>query len=732
MSYYNFLPPFLQAYPDSTGVTGQLQDITRINKYIPDYKLTFGSLIPLQVDSNNIPINVNGITGPTGVADFLNVVSYVGTTGQYGATGSYLNPVNTSAYSSNVNVNKILGITGPNVSTKAQIHPSSSISVTLNNNKTVGVTGLIGVTGPTGIQMIGNVFVSGYVGGTGRLDVSGSVGITGPKGITGTIEVTGFNRSIIGGGSGFPAAATPFMVTAYGQTTSGIIQFVLMKGSKLPPASNGNTGLASQYYFVSATDILDVSRVAQVYYTGTTGASGPTGQQYIKFYDAEKIKASPNSPITDFELFGYNGLTGSLGPTGYYRTWPSSDSNGKFSLKFNFIQNTAAGLFAGKDYNVYQIDTPTLPPYTHYTGYGPGYAININYAYAPITTEGNTPVVKNLTDNVTNKNKQKWTSNITLSIYNSSVINIQNYIDRTNVYGYIKGLSLSGNSFLNPTSNCSVPQECSNPQDSYFNNNYTTVQMGVANYLTYQFLPLSQLKSPPGAIITDVKNTSYSYYTLPAGITPTYTNLNNVNSTIPIKIQELISGNTGNTGFTAATTSILSSYLNSPNNSVYRCDTAVSLDKYCGFLDYYDSLFGIPYDYGTCGQQKGYCPNNQICVPNFDFLLTYNTTTTPPFQCVNPVVGISYDQMQSYLKSLAYNPNPNGNNTYPAYSLASPGQAPKKKTNKPSKTASTIAIVIAIVLVVILLIVIIVVLVKSFKSKNIAEKYKLQRIDFNE
>jgi hypothetical protein len=80
----------------------------------------------------------------------------------------------------------------------------------------------------------------------------------------------------------------------------------------------------------------------------------------------------------------------------------------------------------------------------------------------------------------------------------------------------------------------------------------------------------------------------------------------------------------------------------------------------CGFLDYYDSLFGIAYNYGTCGTtspsedpyQKGACPTGQICVPNFTFLQEYNSASTPPFICVSGSTGVSFDNLSNYTQAI--------------------------------------------------------------------------------
>ena len=153
---YNFLPPFLQAYPNP-GNAGEQADITRLNQYLPSYNTTVGYLTPIEVDGSGVPTNLVGMSGPAGST----------------------------------------------------------------------------------------------------------------------------------GGLSYSPAATPFMMVAYGQTSdNGIIQFSLMNGDVLPSFGptprdslfDAYTPDPTQYFFMPTSDIIDLSRVTQVFYR-------QLGSNNYKFYD---------------------------------------------------------------------------------------------------------------------------------------------------------------------------------------------------------------------------------------------------------------------------------------------------------------------------------------------------------------------------------------------------------------------------------------------------------------
>lgn len=649
--YYNFLPPFLQAYPN-TGDAGQEADITRLNQYLPSYNTTVGYLTPLEVDGSFVPTNLIGVSGPAGST----------------------------------------------------------------------------------------------------------------------------------GGLSYSPPATPFMMTGYAQTSNnGTIQFTLMNGDVLPdlgptPITDGvsvNGTLLSytpdplQYFFMPTSDIIDLSRVTQVFYRQLGGNT-------YKFYDANLVRQNPTQPVTNFELFGQCNTP--FGGNNYtYCSWPMqfiSDGGPQSvgtlsSLSIRFQQNynsLETNLGAGTFYNIQDVSLTKyagiplddgygnyLNNTDYYTGYGPGYPINFNYGY----TSNNKTIISytpNI-DLIQNDNGDHWPGQVSLNVYNSNISNIQNYIFVGNSYstwvdGGVTGSDQlnnltniinkfdSGSQFLKSTSSCNDNNECSNSSDTYFNNNFNSVQAGIMQYLIYQFIPFQQLKTPLNSIVTDFRNTEYSsYVTLPEGtdFTPQGYKFNNFGQTgptgpfgsFPVEIQQLIDGSTGATGFTTSRSSIISGWMNNPLNTLYSCSISNATNSYCGFLEYYDSLFGIPYDYtnGCTGMHKGPCPSGGYCVPNFQFLTTYNDDEFSPFICVTPQEGITTQNLNYYIGSLAANTQNINNITFPAYEPANPGPTPPKSGNQPSTQASNLFFYIGIAVAVIVLIVVIWLIVKVARNKPEYKNY---------
>lgn len=646
--YYNFLPPFLQVYPNNPESLGQEADITRLNQYLPSYNTTVGYLTPLEVDGSFVPTNLVGVSGP--------------------------------------------------------------------------------------------------VGSTGGLSYS--------------------------------PPATPFMMMGYAQTSNnGTIQFALMNGDVLPsqgPTPTSDNTLAYspdpiQYFFMSASDVIDLSRVTQVFYR-------QLGSNTYKFYDANLVRQNPTQPVTNFELFAQCNTPFGLNSNSN-SSWPMQfigDISGRTlsSLNIRFQQNYNAletNLGAGTFYNIQDVSltayagVPLNDGYgnylnntDYYSGYGPGYPINFNYGY---TTDKKSVITYTPnTDSIQNDNGDHWPGLVSLNVYNSNISNIQNYIYAgntpiltidsqgntgmnivNNIINIIDDLGGVGggnaSSFLKSTSSCTNNNECGNSTDTYFNNNFNSVQAGIMQYLIYQFIPFQQLKTPLNSIVTDFRNTEYSYVTLPEGtdFTPQGYKFNNFGQTgptgpfgsFPVEIQQLIDGSTGATGFTTSRSSIISGWMNNPLNTLYSCNISNATNSYCGFLEYYDSLFGIPYDYtNECtGMHKGPCPSGGYCVPNFQFLTTYNDDDFSPFICVTPQEGITTENLNYYIGSLAANTQNINNITFPAYEPANPGPAPPKSGNQPSTQASNLFFYIGIAVAVIVLIVVIWLIVKVARNKPEYKNY---------
>lgn len=627
--YYNFLPPFLQAYPNNPESLGQQEDITRLNQYLPSYNTTVGYLTALEVNGSDVPTNLVGASGPAGST----------------------------------------------------------------------------------------------------------------------------------GGLSYSPPATPFMMISYGQTVNGLIQFALMNGDVLPlspPDVNGTiaTPDPTQYFFVSASDIIDFSRVTQVFYRQV----GTPGNNVYKFYDANLVRQNPTQPVTNYELFAQcdsnwesNYNTFATWPLKYFAPGMGSDSSGTLtSVEIQFIQNynstELSYLGAGSIYNIRNIALNfadgsssdgyiTYPSDGDFTGYGPGYPVNFNYAY----TSNNKSIITYTpnTDLIQNDSGQAWPGQVNINVYNSSVANIKNYIQANdtsnNFIGFLDLFSSGSGGFLNCS--CSNNNECSSSDNTYYNNNCNTVQAGIMQYLAYQFVPFQQLKTPLNSIVTDFRNTEYSYVTLPeeTEFTPQGYKFNNFGQTgptgpfgsFPVEIQQLIDGSTGATGFTTSRSSIISGWMNNPLNPLYSCSISNATNSYCGFLEYYDSLFGIPYDYtNECtGMHKGPCPSGGYCVPNFQFLTTYNVDDFSPFICVTPQEGITTQNLNYYIGSLPANTQNINNITFPAYEPANPGPAPPKSGNQPSKQASNLFFYIGIAVALIVLIVVIWLIVKVARNKPEYKSY---------
>lgn len=536
------------------------------------------------------------------------------------------------------------------------------------------------ILGPTGIPQ----------------NIYGTTGPTGPTGYSGY--------------SGNPPPATPVAMFAYGQTNQGIVQFVLMYGSTLPQISQDTVVYQSNnYYFTPVSDVLDLSRVVPIYCVqndlttkGQNGAPSSSTSYAYRFFDAKSVKSNPTSSVSNYEL-KYHTYGEYTGNSDSAANWPNI-SNGAYgnqqgSLVFWFnelVNNTVnpneKNLKLGKLYHprfisLYNDVNQNNDDYAQYQlnmGFiaSPGYPVNINYSYVPINSQ-TLPVLNNGIDTATvtynpinsdggpasTISTYAWNGQVPLVVYNSTVDKISSLND-LNLNGDVFNNPLMPNLFENGgflPCNCNNNNECSGLKASdavnYFAENCNTIQAGVANYLTYQFLPFSQIKTPPGFVITNPQNTTYSYITLPDGYSPNVSIANLPGSTGPSganyyfsQVESLIDGNTGATGLTKANTSIMSSWMTNPTNTQFSCTRQETSAGFCGFNDYYDSLFGIDYDYGVCGTpginlqtdslyQKGACPGGQVCVPNFQYLSgstgAYDPLIYSPFICVPGPTGAS-------------------------------------------------------------------------------------------
>lgn len=590
---------------------------------------------------------------------------------------------------------------------------------------------------------------------------------------------TGFNIDGITGPvgpglSGNPPPATPFMMVTYAQTSQGLVQFILMKGSTTNIPGMDNVGDDDDtYFFMPVNNTIDYGRVVQVYYSvdnsiPVDSSNGPPSQftpegvnanfQGMRFFDAEQIIANPSTNVYEFELSVYTTMPGDPNA---YAIWPykksfrgDTDYIYKPVFYFNeFLEGTNKNenqLKSGKFYHPYFIAGTDAGQYSQgfiiyssipgYTGYGPGYPISINYGYAEIlpTTQ---PTIEYGNDNPnavdTPSGFKTWPVPVPLSLYNFPVSSIKNVISTTsngsqsNIINNLINQICTNNPFLQCT--CGSNNSCTNIQgNSYTQININTVQAGIANFLTYQFIPFTQIKTPPNFIITDPNNpnnTSYSYVTLPYNelnqqieVTPQGFSGNIPYGSYAVQTDVIIDPGTGSTGVTVSNTSILSGWINTPQNISYQCDREVTNTSYCGFLDYYDSLFGISYEYGTCGGtgpndpfQKGTCPNNEVCIPNFDFLKNYDSQSEIPFICVSGSTGVSYDNLTNYYNSF---PKITNNTPYNVGSQYGQFQNTNYTPEDVKKEGLNIWVIAAIVIGVLLIVVILVSLVRSFVKKG--------------
>jgi hypothetical protein len=70
--------------------------------------------------------------------------------------------------------------------------------------------------------------------------------------------------------------------------------------------------------------------------------------------------------------------------------------------------------------------------YKYFSGYGPGYPVNINYISSVISSQS-VPVILNGTDNRINQFNQQWPITTNLSVYNFDFNNATNFAD---TYGF--------------------------------------------------------------------------------------------------------------------------------------------------------------------------------------------------------------------------------------------------------------------------------------------------------
>lgn len=587
-----------------------------------------------------------------------------------------------------------------------------------------------------------------------------------PQNITGT---TGPVSGSTGGYFGNPPAATPFMIMAYAEVlnaanqvgvseNSGIVQFYL---------SDLNVNVNDSYNLIPFTQLVDLGRVTEVYYTiDTTITINNTPK--IKFYDAKLVRANPSSSINNYELF--SAASGDYkGNDNSYASWPvntnfSGSDADIMSNDFYFNElriNTAVNpyenrLKSGKLYHPYSVnmsykDNPSeTSGYTEYSngtyfnGYGPGYPININYIFSDIKSPSTKLVIQNGNDIDVNVQGKSWPATVNLSVYNFNndasdvYLNLNNTVN--NYYNRIGAINnVENNGFL--YCSCNDNNYCANGDSStegdltsYWANNCNTIQAGILQYMTFQFIPFQQIKMPSTNIVTDFTNTDYSFTNLPVNIDFTPSKITNLGPTgsYPIQVQTLIDGTTGSTG--NASSSIISSWMQTPNNSQYVCSNAISNTSYCGFLDYYDSLYGIAYEYGNCGDtgpisnpyQKGGCTGGQICVPNYAFMSNYNPFIQPVFTCVDINTGITTENMQNYINSVPVrNQNTNTNVIYPQYTPVSiPTSTPNFADSKKNKSTQRNDFYLYIALVVAVLVIIFVIyFVVSYVNRKKTYKF---------
>ena len=603
-----------------------------------------------------------------------------------------------------------------------------------------------------------------------------------------------------GGSSGSVLPATPFLVTAYGQTTEGIIQFFLMKGSSLQTSSASYVSPSKfNYYFVPANDLLDYSRLVVAYYNLDV-----PNNNAVQLYDASLIP--PNSSTYDMtNALLYGGVSSDFkGNNDTFGIWPLTkdgvnDINADVRVLFdkkmhqvtvsiNFFElpnpantsTTDLNLKSGKFYHPSRINVVSTEGiengYSDYnvdgffSGFGMGYPMNFNYAYAPVTSYV-APTITNGYQIIENAQAQTWPAPLNVNVYSLQSSNISSYVDyaygwsNTNSDSDFRTLinNFDSNAFIQCS--CSTNNECATSSSNYFQNNCDTIQAGIMQNLTYQFIPVTQLRSNNYNVVSDYTKpgvtgtygstgaTGFNPYgnapanlylntTLPQGINFSNTGFTGPTGpgqspiptgTFPISLENLIDSSNGNTGYTPAQNSLIGAWANFPNNTQFICDREIGSLSYCGFTDYYDSLFGTSYQYGTCGStgfgqtpfQKGACPPGptgiaQVCVPNFEFLdpnNPYNTISNPPFICVPENVGIAAEKMLFYETFVP--PFPAGpNSTYPNYNIK-PVSTPAAE---PETSKLFLYLAIALGIVFLLFIIFIIFRVISNKSKFILSK----------
>jgi hypothetical protein len=604
-----------------------------------------------------------------------------------------------------------------------------------------------------------------------------SGGISGtPTNINGTAQ-TGST----GGLGGDPPPATPFMMFAYSQVTnientpnkSGVIQMVLLKANSQTLESiatniSDNPLTNDTYYFAPFNDIIDENAMVQVYYNIDTSVSPQT----IRFYDAELVKNNSGNDISNYMLFAVsegdyagNSNTFAFWPVNnnYVNSGQDTGSPNLMNIEFQFSEfinqtNTSeTHLKSGKFYHpyaskmTYNTDITEKSGYTEYgntgsykyfSGYGPGYPVNINYISSVITSQS-VPVILNGNDNRINQFNQEWPITTNLSVYNFDFNKASNFADTYKFSTIIDKLGDNGVLYnTNTTRGCSNNNECNDTTDSFFANNFNTIQAGIAQYMTYQFIPFQHIKPPSTNIVTNYTAIpEYNYITIPQGIdfTPSVIGPSGVTGSYPMEIVQLID-TTGSTG--VALPSLISEWMTNPTKTEIQCYNAVSTFSYCGFIDYYDSLNGIAYQYGECGAtglennsfQKGACPGNQVCVPNFIYSQNRNPYIEPLYICVDKSVGVTTQNLTYYVEGIPNSGSGGYDVTYPVYDATpatnpSPNFANAKKTDK---SENSIFLWIGIAVAVILVLIVLFVLINAFKPKASSyENLKLYKRENN-
>ena len=629
---------------------------------------------------------------------------------------------------------------------------------------------------PSGIGQNLDSYLPSYTLTTGDLQpLLSTNGVTGqPINIIGTAQ-TGST----GGLGGYPPPATPFMMMTYSQVTNlqntpssnGIVQMVLLKANSQtiqsiitavennnPGALVDNTGFntvdktTDMYCFAPFNDIIDEDAIAKVYYNIDTSVSPQT----IRFYDADLVAFNPTDDISEYMLFSVSaGDYGGRANT--YAFWPTNknyvthgdDDPHLMNMEFQFnefinqVNVNETHLKSGKFYHPYHTkmtyndDISKNSGYTEYgntgsykyfSGYGPGYPVNINYI-STVINNTSIPSVRNGTDNRINQFNLQFPVTTNLSVYNFNYNKASNFATGSNFYDIV---DVNGKSaVLYNNVGCSSNNECYSSDNSYFANNFNTIQAGIAQYMTYQFIPFKHIKPPTTNIVTDyTQEPGYAYITLPENINFTPSSIGPGGSTgsFPIQTVELISvlGSTA-----GATGSLISNWMLNPNNDLYQCSNAVSNFSYCGFIDYYDSLNAIAYDYGLCGAtglnqnafQKGACPSNQVCVPNFIYSTNRNPYFEPIYLCVPETEGVTTQNMQYFIDGFPNQGQGGYTSTYPIYN-APPLSNPDtnfENAKKTSKSENSIFLWIAIFVGVVLILFVIYALITSFKKKSFYE-----------